>query len=76
VSDRTPTPGTTHGDRIGEMASPLATEQHKLKGMCPDGLACTLPVHCSQLCSRLQPGAIAAELQAQARAAAHGVKLL
>lgn len=48
--------------RIGEMVTPGA-RQHRLNGLCPDGSACTLPVHCSQLCSRLESAEIAAELR-------------
>lgn len=68
MSDRTPTPGTQQAARIGEMTSPIALGRHKLSGICPDNHACTLPVHFSQLCSRLQSAEITAEMQAHVRA--------
>ncbi len=51
---------------IGKMV-PQQTKQHLLSGECPDGQSCTLPVWCSQQCSRLESVEIRAELLANAR---------
>lgn len=68
-----PTPGTTPVARVGEMISPGA-RHHRLNGVCPDRRACTLPVHCSQLCSRLESAEITAEMRANVRARQPGTK--
>ncbi len=54
---------------IGQMV-PQTMKQHLLSGKCPDGQVCTLPVWCSQQCSRLESIEIRAELLANARRAA------
>ncbi len=62
------TPSTAGGLLVGQM-QPSTSLQHRLSGTCPDGGPCTLPVFCSQLCSRLESAEITAELQARAKAA-------
>ncbi len=53
---------------VGQMR-PSTSLQHRLSGQCPDGAPCTLPVFCSQHCSRLESAEITSELQARAKAA-------
>ncbi len=59
---------TAGGLLIGRM-QPATSSAHRLHGTCPDGGPCTLPVFCSQLCSRLESAEITAELQARAKGA-------
>ncbi len=56
---------TSGGLLVGQM-QPSTSLQHRLSGQCPDGGQCTLPVFCSQHCSRLESAEITAELQARA----------
>ncbi len=55
---------------VGRMQPEHTAKQHLLSGECPDGRPCTLPIHCSRQCSRLESVEIRAELLANARRAA------
>ncbi len=54
---------------LGAMHVRTSAHAHRLKGVCPDGGVCTLPVPCWDLCSRLESAEITAELLANARLA-------